>query len=592
MLYNNARLYDEWDGEDYSGSSCRGAMKGWHRHGVCGEKFFPYKDEEFVDPDPSWALDALERPLGAYYRIDALSIADMQAAVVETHAVYASAKVHDGWELETAESIDEAEIRQGTHPVFGGHAFAVVGYTRKGFIIQNSWGSDWGFNGFGVLPYSDWGRNGYDAWVVAIGAPVDVGDRQLPGSKSEASLVMQSARAGSEESEEEDNRALEVWTEGDAYRRAVVCGNEGQMLRRLPEAENAAHNFDKVFDRVAEEAAKTRYRHLVFYAHGGITDEQSAIRHVTRLGPAFEANGILPVFFVWKTGILESLRHIGADHISSFQEKLDGMRSEGLAESLIDSFREKRDRTFELAARQVIGRSVWTQIKQNAAAAELGEGAIRKVSAKMRVIRTNNPDLKIHFVGHSAGAIWLGHMANDFREAGLGGKGSPLVATTTLWAPACTLAFANRFYGGAFRNNILDPAGFHVDVLSDDRERDDYVGSESLYGKSVLYLVSRALEDRHKTPLLGLKRAWPDQIEAAYSADFFNPASRADANAWAEICGKLNIDAEIHDQQQVDTGAGKVRLSHGSFDNDIDSSMAMLTRILGRRPRRPVRKLV
>lgn len=38
MLYNMARLYDEWEGEDYQGSSCRGAMKGWHRHGVCTEK--------------------------------------------------------------------------------------------------------------------------------------------------------------------------------------------------------------------------------------------------------------------------------------------------------------------------------------------------------------------------------------------------------------------------------------------------------------------------------------------------------------------------------------------------------------------------
>src|SRR5688500_8208269 len=27
MLYLNARLYDEWKGEDYEGSSCRGAMK-------------------------------------------------------------------------------------------------------------------------------------------------------------------------------------------------------------------------------------------------------------------------------------------------------------------------------------------------------------------------------------------------------------------------------------------------------------------------------------------------------------------------------------------------------------------------------------
>ncbi len=28
MLYRLARLYDEWPGEDYEGSSCRGALKG------------------------------------------------------------------------------------------------------------------------------------------------------------------------------------------------------------------------------------------------------------------------------------------------------------------------------------------------------------------------------------------------------------------------------------------------------------------------------------------------------------------------------------------------------------------------------------
>ena len=33
MLYHLAKHYDEWPGEDYEGSSCRGAMKGWHRHG-------------------------------------------------------------------------------------------------------------------------------------------------------------------------------------------------------------------------------------------------------------------------------------------------------------------------------------------------------------------------------------------------------------------------------------------------------------------------------------------------------------------------------------------------------------------------------
>src|SRR5262245_37381127 len=35
MLYELAKRYDEWPGENYSGSSARGAMKGWHKHGVC-----------------------------------------------------------------------------------------------------------------------------------------------------------------------------------------------------------------------------------------------------------------------------------------------------------------------------------------------------------------------------------------------------------------------------------------------------------------------------------------------------------------------------------------------------------------------------
>src|SRR5437870_4530726 len=38
MIYSMARRYDEWPGEKYSGSSARGAMKGWQKHGVCSAK--------------------------------------------------------------------------------------------------------------------------------------------------------------------------------------------------------------------------------------------------------------------------------------------------------------------------------------------------------------------------------------------------------------------------------------------------------------------------------------------------------------------------------------------------------------------------
>ena len=45
MLYHLARFYDEWPGEDYEGSSCRGAVKAWYKHGVCSLKLWPYRDK-------------------------------------------------------------------------------------------------------------------------------------------------------------------------------------------------------------------------------------------------------------------------------------------------------------------------------------------------------------------------------------------------------------------------------------------------------------------------------------------------------------------------------------------------------------------
>lgn len=62
MLYELARRYDEWPGDDYEGSSCRGALKGWHKHGVCSETLWPFSINAFIRPLPGWDTDAPRRP--------------------------------------------------------------------------------------------------------------------------------------------------------------------------------------------------------------------------------------------------------------------------------------------------------------------------------------------------------------------------------------------------------------------------------------------------------------------------------------------------------------------------------------------------
>ena len=48
---------------------------------------------------------------------------------------------------------------------FGGHAVACVGYDEEGFIIQNSWGCDWGCQGMTKLPY-DQMKYVIEAWGI------------------------------------------------------------------------------------------------------------------------------------------------------------------------------------------------------------------------------------------------------------------------------------------------------------------------------------------------------------------------------------------------------------------------------------------
>jgi C1A family cysteine protease len=59
----------------------------------------------------------------------------------------------------------------------GGHAFALVGFNRTGFVIQNSWGDHWGAGGFAVVSYADWLAHAMDVWVAALGVPGRSGSR-------------------------------------------------------------------------------------------------------------------------------------------------------------------------------------------------------------------------------------------------------------------------------------------------------------------------------------------------------------------------------------------------------------------------------
>jgi hypothetical protein len=294
---------------------------------------------------------------------------------------------------------------------------------------------------------------------------------------------------------------------------------------------------------------------LVIYAHGGLNDEEGSIGRIRIMAPYFKANGIYPLFITWRTGFGETLRAILADQAKRFGIDLEALRARGMFDDIRDAVLEAKDRAFEAVAEKILAKAVWTQMKQNAQAAATAGAGLHLLAGHLETLRGEIKDLEIHLLGHSAGAILLGHLTNRLVARKID------VASLGLYAPACTMAFATDFLGKALNAKRLDRRRAYFELLSDARERDDTVGP---YGKSLLYLVSRALEEVHKTPLLGLAAAWnPDNPD-----DVVNRQRLGEVTAWRKLWANGPRPRE-HDQMSVNDGQGSIPIAHGSFDNDV-----------------------
>lgn len=590
MLYHLARFYDEWPGEDYDGSSCRGALKAWHKHGACSDRHWPYRDKSgkvcFVPPRAGWAEDALQRRLGVYYRVNRSAVVDMQAAILEIGAIYVSSDVHDGWGVAARKTNVSSHASlpvikpARNHDSLGGHAYALVGFNRIGFVVQNSWGEGWGACGFAVLPYEEWVKYGVDAWISALGVPASAAKSSSAPVRSKEKIVI--ARAGAlafvsttKAPPPKVRKEVARWSAEDAYRHTLVMGNDGQIINRIVTHENAASCVREVACEAPFEFLKPagRAKRIVIYAHGGLNSEDASIERIQTLAPYFKANGVHPVFLTWRTGPSETLKSILEDELKKVP------RPEGdvgdLFERIKETAAEALDRTIEALAGPA-AKPIWSQMKQNAQASIDGGRGCACLADALAALKAKLPQLEIHLIGHSAGSIILGHLLDLLPARKL------QAASCHLYAPACTVRFALDHYAPAIAAETLDRRRLHIHVLSNENEICDSVGP---YRKSLLYLVSRALEGHHKTPILGL-----EQVFDAKNNPKWSPNESDALKTWQKLWGGLPGRLDVVTDRQVSTGllGRKIQAAHGCFDNDAATIETTLKRITGVQPAFPI----
>ena len=548
MLYEMAKRYDEWPGERYEGSSARGAIKGWHKHGVCCADEWPYAFGE-VDRDLTdrRVADAARRPLGAYFRVNHRDLVAMHAAIAEAGVLFATATVHAGWQEVGADGLIAP-----SDAVVGGHAFAVVAYDTYGFWVQNSWGEDWGKGGFARVGYDDWLANGTDVWVARLGAPV------VLGAARTAARALPAAAAGSRGYVFQDLRP-----------HVVSIGNDGQ-LRTSGTYGTSRRDVERLvrddLPRLTAGWDAGRPKRVLLYAHGGLVAEDSALQRIAEYRAALLGAEVYPVGLVWRSDYWATVGNVLRDAARS-------RRPEGFLDGTKDFMLDRLDDMLEPVARLASGRAAWREMKENALLASRqpdgGAAVLAELLAELdvRERRNGGRGIELHLVAHSAGAILLAPLVQLLTGRGTGEHGLDL-ATVTLWAPACTVELFDQTYRPAVAAGRV--GRFALYTLTDRAERDD--DCANVYHKSLLYLVAHALEDRPRlpftdgTPVVGMER-FIDKDAGLRNLLTSGPCEWVRAPNDAEP-GSL---------------AASAARRHGDFDDDAATVRGTLARVLGRR---------
>lgn len=506
MLYSMARRYDEFPGSAADeGSSLRGALKGWFRHGACHEGLFPglQMPPAAVRIEDDWWFDAVRRPLGAYYRIAPSQLTDMHAALDEVGVLYVSSGCHAGWDegLRTRAVARPKDFRgvweipvRGGDAEHAGHAFAIVGYNERGFLIQNSWGPAWGSHGLALMTYPDWLANAIDCWVAQLGV-VTQDHRELARADTLRTRAGRVQLAASPVLRQREIAPFVVNVgRGGALANAGVFRTRPDDVRALAElqlarARQAWQPADGVID-------------VCVVVHGGLGDEAEAAASAEHWITALYQARVFPVFLMWDSGLQRGLRELLAPLQAGAAALAPGGRQPGGA-SVGDA---ALDRAWNARVERALapqGSALWAAVRREADALSLfrpRSGDDRQAGAVLlyRHFKHQVQDraVRMHLMAHSAGALAACRLVQR-----LVGDGVLSFDSLSLLAPAVRNAefaqtLAPLLHDGRVRR-------LQLFALSAQAEAAD--ASLPPYRRSLLHLVSQAFEGGTRQPVLGLQ---------------------------------------------------------------------------------------
>ena len=179
FIYYGARAMRGNQNKD-SGSVISDAIKLLTETGVCSEYTWPYSDDKkvvFCKPNTDAYSEANEHKITETEHINT-DLKSWKSALAEGYPIIFGTKLFQSFDQQRKKGFvptpSAADQQRGAH---GNHAMLCVGYSDVDivFIVRNSWGTNWGDNGYCYMSYDYLMNKNYnhgDSWIIRAADPV------------------------------------------------------------------------------------------------------------------------------------------------------------------------------------------------------------------------------------------------------------------------------------------------------------------------------------------------------------------------------------------------------------------------------------
>ena len=171
FIYYNERAMEGNVNTD-SGAQIRDGIKSVGAQGNCSELDWPYDITKYQEqpPDPCYK-QALDYRAIQYKRV-ARTLEQMRGCLASGYPFVFGITVYNSFESQPVSQTGLVPMPAQDEQPIGGHAVMAVGYDDddQTLLVRNSWGENWGIQGYFKLPYAYATHKGLasDFWTIRI----------------------------------------------------------------------------------------------------------------------------------------------------------------------------------------------------------------------------------------------------------------------------------------------------------------------------------------------------------------------------------------------------------------------------------------